>query len=520
MFPSLVNCCSIDWFRPWPADALDAVASTFLEEVEMEKHNRQSTVEMCKFFHESVRILSEKFRAQERREVYVTPTAYLELIQTYQTLLAVKRKEIDLVRRRYDNGLEQLSNAGQAVVTMQEELTALKPQLVVAKKEAEDMQVVIDKEVREVIEPKKEVCDAEEKATAAVAAKAKGMKDECEADLAEAIPALNAAISALDTIKKNDIDLVKGMGNPPAGVKLTLEAICVMKGIKPEKVKDGATGKSTDDYFGPAKKAMMDSKFLQTLKDYDKDNIDPKIIKRIRTEYMTNEDFTPEKIAKASSACEGLCKWVQAMDIYDRVAKVVGPKKEALGIAEGEFAEAMAGLEIKRAELKAVMDKLAGMQAKLTQLAAEKESLENQYDDCNAKLERAEKLMDGLGGERVRWSEISASLGPKYTNLLGDVLMASGVIAYLGPFTIPYRNEAVAQWQALSAEKRLPSSEKFDLQEIVGDPVQIRAWTIQGLPTDSFSIDNGIVTSVARRWPLMIDPQGQEIGRASCRERV
>ena len=90
----------------------------------MEKHNRQSTVEMCKFFHESVRILSEKFRAQERREVYVTPTAYLELIQTYQTLLAVKRKEIDLVRRRYDNGLEQLSNAGQAVVTMQEELTA------------------------------------------------------------------------------------------------------------------------------------------------------------------------------------------------------------------------------------------------------------------------------------------------------------------------------------------------------------------------------------------------------------
>ena len=101
MFPSLVNCCSIDWFRPWPSDALDAVASTFLEEVEMERHHRQSTVEMCKIFHESLRSLSQKFHTQERRMVYVTPTAYLELIQTFQTLLARKRREIDLIRKRY-----------------------------------------------------------------------------------------------------------------------------------------------------------------------------------------------------------------------------------------------------------------------------------------------------------------------------------------------------------------------------------------------------------------------------------
>ena len=69
----------------------------------MEKHNRQSTVEMCKTIHESIRELAEKFKTADRREVYVTPTSYLELIQTFQTLLAKKRKEIDLVRKRYDN---------------------------------------------------------------------------------------------------------------------------------------------------------------------------------------------------------------------------------------------------------------------------------------------------------------------------------------------------------------------------------------------------------------------------------
>ena len=67
--------------------------------------------------------------------------------------------------------------------------------------------------------------------------------------------------------------------------------------------------------------------------------------------------------------------------------------------------------------------------------------------------------MSGLGGERVRWGEISESLGPKYNNLLGDVLLSSGVIAYLGPFTIPYRDEAIAQWQAPCTEKRCRMSD-------------------------------------------------------------
>lgn len=43
------------------------------------------------------------------------------------------------------------------------------------------------------------------------------------------MPALNAAISALDTLKQNDISIVKAMTNPPSGVKLVMEAVCIMK---------------------------------------------------------------------------------------------------------------------------------------------------------------------------------------------------------------------------------------------------------------------------------------------------
>lgn len=63
-------------------------------------------------------------------------------------------------------------------------------------------------------------------------------QDECEGDLAEAMPALEAALAALDTLNPADISLVKSMQNPPGPVKLVMESICVMKGLKPERKPD------------------------------------------------------------------------------------------------------------------------------------------------------------------------------------------------------------------------------------------------------------------------------------------
>jgi dynein heavy chain, axonemal len=53
----------------------------------------------------------------------------------------------------------------------------------------------------------------------------------------------------------------------------------------------------------------------------------------------------------------------------------------------------------------------------------------------------------------------------------------------------------------------VPHTPNTSLVKTLQDPVQIRAWTIAGLPTDNLSIENGIIVSKARRWPLMIDPQ-------------
>lgn len=73
---------------------------------------------------------------------------------------------------------------------------------------------------------------------------------------------------------------------------------------------------------------------------------------------------------------------------------------------------------------------------------------------CAQKLVRAEKLIGGLGGEKDRWSQAAIDLQLIYDNLLGDVLISAGVIAYLGPFTSAFRDKCTGSWVALCKVNR------------------------------------------------------------------
>ncbi|KAK5646415.1 hypothetical protein RI129_004879 [Pyrocoelia pectoralis] len=507
-FPAIVNCCTIDWFQPWPEDALLAVATRFLGEVELGDQERSACIEMCQAFHTSTQQLSAEFYLRLKRHNYVTPTSYLELINTFKGFLAKKRDEIMRMKRRYEVGLEKLDYAGEQVAIMQESLEALQPQLVVAaikvgetmkKVEAESAEASV---VEKVVMADEVVADEQAKAAQAI-------KVDCDADLAVAMPILESALAALNTLTPADITIVKTMKNPPAGVKLVMEAVCIIKGIKPDKVPAPSGIGTVEDYWGPSKKLLGDMKFLEGLMLFDKDNIPVEIMKKLTNTVLLDENFDPDKVKSASTAAEGLCKWVIAISKYDKVAKVVAPKKIALAKAEGEFAVAMAALEIKRSMLREARDRVAKLEMALEAEKSKFQNLTDEADLCAKKLQRAEELIGGLGGEKTRWSNAAYQLGIIYFLLTGDILISSGVVAYLGPFTMQFRVSQIESWVEHLNSLGITCSKDFQLTAILGEPVIIRQWTIFGLPSDSFSIDNGIIVANSRRWPLLIDPQGQ-----------
>ena len=115
MFPALVNSCTIDWFTPWPNDALEMVAAKSLEDLDLDEDARRACVLMCVHFHQSVGLASDRYLRELGRRNYVTPTSYLALIATFKSLLKGKRDEILSLKTRYEMGLGKLEFASSQV---------------------------------------------------------------------------------------------------------------------------------------------------------------------------------------------------------------------------------------------------------------------------------------------------------------------------------------------------------------------------------------------------------------------
>lgn len=57
--------------------------------------------------------------------------------------------------------------------------------------------------------------------------------------------------------------------------------------------------------------------------------------------------------------------------------------------------------------------------------------------------------------------------------------------------------------------RRIPFGNNLNLIEMLTDAPTISEWSLQGLPNDDLSIQNGIIVTKASRYPLLIDPQAQ-----------
>lgn len=93
--------------------------------------------------------------------------------------------------------------------------------------------------------------------------------------------------------------------------------------------------------------------------------------------------------------------------------------------------------------------------------------------------------------------------------MIGDTLVSSAAVAYLGAFTSSYRNRLISHWLELCTNENIPVSENFELTDFLSEPNEIQKWLNKGLPHDKHSIENAVLIKHCRRWPLLIDPQEQ-----------
>ena len=363
------------------------------------------------------------------------------------------------------------------VTKKQQECQDLKIDLAKQEKEAHDKQ--------KIIEVKTESVNKER-------VKARALADDADADLAKAMPILEAANEAVGNLGRKEINEVKAYATPPKAIMNVMSAVLTVLG------KPGAD-------WAMVKKEMTDSKFMDRILGLDKNNMPEKIMIKIEA-YTKKNDFLPQILFTQSEVAGALCAWVRAVEEYHKALKIVRPK-----IAKKEAAEAL--LKQLEEQLKAMEDeyailaaKLAELQALLAKNTAEMEAYKADLDSLQAKIETGDKLITGLADEKTRWEASLVNYDQQLYNLVGDVALSAAFMSLCGPFPADYRDDMGEHWLKKVKELELPHDPNYEFTSFLGSPPDIKKWQGYGLPIDQFSTQNGVCITKGKRWALNIDP--------------
>ena len=535
-FPGLIAAPTIDWFLPWPEEALVEVARSFLGNFPMAapKDTKEALMVHMGMVHKMTTDVCAEYLEKMRRAVYQTPKSYLSFIQAYTKMYAAKLEELEDKEGRVRLGLEKLKQGARDVEDMKGVLAEEDKKLAVATEETnkmlEGLQISSAEAQREGDKVKKDkaACEAD-------AARIGEEKKLAEADLAKAQPFVDRANKAIDSIKPKDINEIKANKNPTDIIKLIFDGILILFKQPLDVVKQTTLVIKKEDvpffetsFKFSAMKMLSQAAFLGDLQEFGrtgKDLMNEETIELLfpYLDLSMEENggyFTPKVAKSASNAAEGLCIFVSAMKDYFYASRIVKPKLEALGLAEANLEEAAKKLKEAEARLKVCQDKLDELQSIFEKKTAEKKLIEDNAAALQKKMSQASDLIGGLSGEQQRWSNDAQEFAQTKLRLVGDCAVACAFVSYCGSFNQNFRNYLIEDKYAADCEARgVPVTSNLNVQSFLADIGTVGDWNQEGLPTDPLSIQNGILVTRSSRFPLLVDPQGQALGWITSREK-
>lgn len=197
------------------------------------------------------------------------------------------------------------------------------------------------------------------------------------------------------------------------------------------------------------------------------------------------------------------------MSDYYKVYTTTQPLREKLVDMKKIVSDKTEELLLKKAALDKVNARIQDLENQFNEKIQQKEQLTSKINECQLKLDRAQKLTEGLSEEKIRWGNDIEIMSKSFDFLPGDSLIGAGMVSYSGCFTANFREQMEQEWIVFLQKQQLQFSDGIRMISYLGEPVKIQTWNIAGLPKNDTSIENGIIIDKSRRWPLMIDPQNQ-----------
>jgi len=469
-FPGLVSGCTLDWFSSWPREALIAVAKYFIAQfpIVCPGEVKGQLIEIMGNIHDQVADTCTNYFERFRRQVNVTPKSFLSFLAGYKSIYREKRKHYEMLSKRMDSGLLKLQDAGSQVAVLSKELEIMEKNLAIASAEADLVLAdvtVVNNSAQKVKDEVKIVKDQAEELVKFITSE----KFKAEDQLAEAKPALQEAEDALKVIQPSDISTVKKLGKPPHLIMRITDCILILHYKKLDSYTIDPDKKCPKPSWGEAIKLLNNIKFLEMLQKFPLDSINGEMIE-LMDPVSSMDDYTKDNATKVCGNVAGLLSWTKALSVYYSVNKSVLPLKMQLALSEGKLVRANKRLAKAQVELEAKEINLKGVQKIYDAAMQKRQILLDDANRCKRKMNLASDLINGLAGERERWTDQSKGFKSQIIRLTGDVLLLTGCLSYVGPFNQEYRNILMDSWKNDLKKRRIPTSLNLNVVNMLVEP--------------------------------------------------
>ena len=514
--PALFNRCVLNWFGDWSDQALFQVGSELTQSVDLDlpgfkapdsipvayrdltlpASHRDAVVNSMVYVHHSLHKFNQRLHRQDGKATYLTPRHFLDFVAQCVKLINEKRDDLEEQQRHLNVGLEKLRDTVDKVRDLRASLAQKKMQL--EKKDAEaneklQRMVADQREAEQRKAASLEIQAALDKQEEEVAKR----KDVVTADLAKAEPAVLDAKEAVGNIKRQHLTEVRSMGSPPAGVRLALNAVCTLLGHKIDDWKTIQAIVRRDD-------------FIASIVGYDNERqMTSNLRTKMQNEFLSKDDFTYERVNRASKACGPLVQWVEAQVNFSAILDRIGPLRDEAEKLEEDALQTKAEAKAIENTITNLERSIATYKSEYAALISETQAIKSEMSRVGSKVNRSVKLLDSLSSERSRWEEGSKSFETQIGTIVGDVLAAAAFLAYSGLYDQQLRKSMLDDWLGQLALSGINHKIHNPVTEYLSTTDERLKWQENGLPVDDLCTENAIILKRFNRYPLIIDPSGR-----------
>lgn len=317
------------------------------------------------------------------------------------------------------------------------------------------------------------------------------------ADLADAEPAVLDAQAAVSSIKRQHLQEVRTMANPPEAVKLAMESVCTVLGHK-------------IDSWRTVQGIIRRDDFIQRIVNFDTTNQMTKQLRDVmKRDFLSRPSFNFETVQRASKACGPLVKWVIAQCRFSEILDKVEPLRNEVQSLEDQADQTKQQAQMMVTMIAELEASIERYKEEYAGLIRETQAIKTEMERVESKVDRSMKLLESLSSEKTRWEDGSRTFDTEMGTIVGDVLLSAAFLAYAGFFDQQYREMMWQEWSSHLAEAGVQFKAELSLPEYLSTADDRLSWQSKSLPSDNLCTENAIMIKRYSRYPLIIDPTGQ-----------